>query len=125
MNRFANPGLKDRTLVLRPGEKPLTEIPVNTKLEQAVTRLRQAKIEGDIPAQKAAQKQIDLLKRKIKAEAQKSNKEQTSISQPEKNKTASIGSVKIESSSELKASAKNDVVPCDCPDCQRGLQKKT
>ena len=29
-----------------------------------------------------------------------------------------------DSMAELKASAKNDVVPCDCPDCLRGLQKK-
>jgi len=26
---------------------------------------------------------------------------------------------------ELRESIKNEVIPCDCPDCQRGLQKKT
>jgi hypothetical protein len=29
-----------------------------------------------------------------------------------------------DSMAELKASAKVDVVPCDCPDCMRGLEKQ-
>lgn len=64
MNRFGEPGLTDRNISTAT-EQPI-EIPVQRKLEEAVTRLREARINGDKSKIKQAQRQVDLLKRKIK-----------------------------------------------------------